>query len=380
MLFLVHFMLTIYNYITLIHNIKQKESVAFKVIAIETFKEVFELSQGTRTDKNPVKAEAQKIIREIAGKSTKTNINNIRKRLEKVFPGDRAKQNDWLNEQGPKTSVKTVFKRAKQLAATTPTTKPVDANEKYDYVKNNINIYNQSCTDLTKLTLGSIQSFITSCPYFGVPTPNSNINDPEIIGNEKTVDEFADRLANIFQNCIPYLTEDGSIFVIISDVVRNGSYQLGPETLMVKMRERGFKISDKQFWLKLNGQPGDGQNTFQNVEYVIRFSVCDEPYTNYEWLNETDAFSGNTFGEGEKIKLGSYVNLKKGFITTSSANTVKLREACELTGGFYLDHNTTQPVEIPYALIKMSAKKGSSICDLFNGCGTTAKAVLQCGN
>ena len=209
-------------------------------------------------------------------------------------------------------------------------------------------------------------------------TTYTGMADPEIFGNEKTVEEFVDRLVTIISNCVHYLTDDGSIFVNIADKMRNGTYQLVPETLMIKMVEAGFKIPMKFYWVKSNGQPGDGQNTSDNIEYIIRFSVCDQPYTNFDWLNETKAFDENKLGSGDNIKLSSFINLQEGFISTSAANTKKLRDACEKVGSFYLDHHTTQPPELPYAIIKLSCRENSHVCDIFNGCGTTAKAMLEC--
>ena len=93
--------------------------------------------------------------------------------------------------------------------------------------------------------------------------------------------------------------------------------------------------------------------------------------------NDVKGFEDNVFGADTRIKLAAFLQLKDGIVKTPSANTEKLREACKREG-FYLEHSSTYPVEIPYLCIKSSCKGNGEdhILDIFNGCGHTAKAVL----
>ncbi len=271
-------------------------------------------------------------------------------------------------------SVKAAVKETRKLAQENDQAKP-EMQKRFDYITDRIRIYNKPNSDLSIIPDKSVQNICSSPPYYKMRPAQEDIVADEEIGREATLELYIQALVTSFGRCKRVMTEDGTCWVNLMDVVRDGCYQLVPEKFMAAMVDDGWICSDKLYWVKTNGQPGDGDNSFQNVEYLMKFSLCQNPYTDYTWLNETSDFKGNSFGKGPGIKLASFVNLKQGFVTTSGANTSRLREACEKEG-FYLDHTSTYPLEIPYVCIKLSSKKGSHLLDIFSGTSTTAKASL----
>ncbi|MEI8280528.1 MAG: DNA methyltransferase [Bacteroidota bacterium] len=161
----------------------------------------------------------------------------------------------------------------------------------------------------------------------------------------------------------------------------SNTYSLAPERFMLCMIEAGFLLDDLIYWHKTSAQPNTGNRTLRNIEYLMKFSLNRtpyiKPYNDFTWLSELEGigFENSKIGNGNGIKLSSFMNLKSGIVTTSPANTLKLREACKLEG-FYLEHGSTYPPEIPYMCIKNSCRENSHIVDLYNGCGNTAKAAL----
>lgn len=375
------------NYKTFILDSFKKQTVLAKLLRLETLNETYNIRQGARTDLNGRIAMYIMERNAIASTSTRTHLLQLRKHLEKAMPGQRDVQNEWIKQQGGSAKLKTLLIDARRLAASINVNqKNADASsiqqrknclrQRTDYCNGSITIYNQSCFDLTVIHDRTIQVIVGSPPYPQARPKQDGIDNSQEIGTEPDVETYTDRLVECYTRCKSKLTEDGTIWVNIADNMRDGSFKGAPELFLTKMLRAGFKCCDKIYWVKTSAQPGDGDNSFQNVEYIMKFSVCDRPYTNYAWLNDTDNFNGNTFGKGKRIKISSFINLKQGFITTSPASTAKLRKACE-EAGFYLEHTSTYLPEIPYMCIKLSSKINSNILDIFNGCGNTAVAVLE---
>lgn len=248
-------------------------------------------------------------------------------------------------------------------------------NNRFDYITDQIRIYNQSCLDLSHIPDKSIQAVVCSPPYYKMRPPQEGFENE--LGQEATVELFVEHLINHFIPCKAKLTNDGSLWVNLADNVKHGCYSLSTEKFIIKMESAGFYLHDLIYWVKINTQPAPDSRTTRNVEYLMQFKLNrgQNPYCDFTWLNEIKGFEDSSFGTGHGIKLASFLWLHEGIVTTSTANTARLREACE-KAGFYLEHSSTFPPEIPFLCIKTSCKKGSHVVDLFNGCGNTAKAVL----
>lgn len=256
---------------------------------------------------------------------------------------------------------------------------PSDQNDKEECVKtydaSKINFFNQSCFELSLLP-NNIDLIITSPPYWLFRAPQDGINNEEEIGIEPDVDTYAERLSDCFVRCKPKLKKNAIIYVVIADKVNDGCYQGAPELFMIKMIQKGFKLRDKYYWVKSVARPHDGDHSIQNVEHIFKFSLDAKPNTYYDWLATSNDYNNSTFGKGNTIKFGSYLNLSDHVIATAAANTAKLRDKC-IEKGLYLEHSTTYPIEVPYACIRLSARKNSVVADIFSGCGNTAVACLQ---
>ena len=367
------------KYRTIVHDLKKKDTVYSKLIRLEILNQIYNIKQGVRTDKNPKLAAYIKERNSLGSQTERTKLSTIRKHLEKAFPEDGEAQNNWLKNQGEKSRLKTVSRDAKRLAVENNENNGEGSNQpnlRFEVDEEQIRIFNQSCFDLSQIPDDSIQNIVTSPPYYKMRPPQQAVETTEEVGTETDIELYTDRLVECFTNCKRVLKQDGTIWVNISDKMMDGCFQLAPELFMLKMLSAGFLCTDKIFWVKSNAQPGDGNNTFQNVEYLLKFSLSADPYTNYDWLNTTTHFEDSKFGKGARIKLSSFVHLKESFVTTCAANTGRLRKACEKEG-FYLEHNTTFPPEIPYLCIRLSSRETSAVLDIFNGCGNTAKAVLH---
>ena len=358
------------NYRTILHDLHKKDTVYSKLIRKEILEDVYDLKQGKRTELKPDLAAAFKERNKIASKSGMTKLNNLRKDLEAKFKDDKKKQDEWLKSQGPKATLKTVCRDAKQQAANN--TEDPDLAKRFDYIVNEINVYNQDCLDLSPIPDKSMQVVCGSPAYLNMRKSQGFENE---LGTQKSVEDYVELLVSYYKQCKRILTDDGCIWVNISDAIRSSRYLLSTEKFVIAMDKAGIPLRERIYWNKVNSQPGDGNGSMGNVELLLKFSFCKEPYTDYSWLNDIELKEDFKFGEGQRVRLSSFIHVRDGIVKTSTASTARLRKACK-ENGFHLEHTSVYPIEIPYLFLMTSCKNGSHFADFFNGTGTSGKAAI----
>lgn len=108
------------------------------------------------------------------------------------------------------------------------------------------------CIDLLKeFPDNSIDLVITSPPYFN-QREYGNLG----IGNESTVDEYVDRLIQVFTECVRIVKETGSIVFNIGDKWIDGNLQLVPYRFALKaLLIENIKLINEVTWVKINPTP-----------------------------------------------------------------------------------------------------------------------------
>ncbi|MFA6150529.1 MAG: DNA methyltransferase [Chitinophagaceae bacterium] len=357
------------DYRSIIHDLPKQDSIFSLLMRKEILEKVGNLKQGNRSDLNPELAAAFNERNKLASQSKLSKLSVLRKHLQKAF-STKEKQDEWLRQQPVNASLKTLCRDAKALGVPKKESSTLKARFKYaiDY----INLYNQSSLDLSQIPDKSIQVVGGSPPYFGM---RSSQGFKDELGRQRTVDEFVKLLVSHYIECKRILTEDGCIWVNILDPIRRSRHALSIEKFIIAMDEAGFNLCDRLYWTKISSQPGDGYGCMGNVEHLLKFSLCKEPYTNYDWLNDIHLKEDLKFGKGQRVRLSSFINVRDGIVKTSTATTLRLSKEC-IKHGFALENSSTYPIEIPYLFLMTSCKEGSHYMDIFNGTGTTAKAGL----
>ncbi len=358
------------NFKTASHNIKRTETPYSILRRAMQLEEYAGIKQGVRSDKDSemkaVVAERQKLVSD----SMLNKLKATEKNLKIIYQDSPKERTAYWNKVGKAISVNGAYKETTKLAMQCE--EPMSMKDPYSFITDQIKIYNQSCFDTSHIPDASVAAIVTSPPYYKMR--NQGMVDE--IGQEETVDLYIQNLVTLFSTNKRILKSDGCIWVNLGDYVKDGQYSLVPERLMIKMVEAGFLVNDIVHWVKTTAQYCDGNRSTRNFEHLIQFTLDKNYYNDQTWLNNAEGFEDNKFGDGTRIKLSAFLNLKDGIVKTSSANTLRLKEACK-NEQFFLDHSSTYPVEIPFLCIKNSSREGDTIVDLFNGCGTSAKACLE---
>ena len=161
----------------------------------------------------------------------------------------------------------------------------------------------------------SINCSITSPPYYGL----RDYHKKEQIGREKTVEEYLDRLINVFREVRRVLKKDGTCFIVIGDSYagtsskkeqRDPKYPKGrngqnpsitqkvlgykskdlmgiPWRLAFALREDGWYLRSDIIWHKENAMPEACKDRpTRSYEHIFLLSKSPRYYYDYDSLAE----------------------------------------------------------------------------------------------
>ncbi len=260
-------------------------------------------------------------------------------------------------------------------------------------------IYSRSCEDLSDI----IEDNTIDCVCTSPPYPNSIRTYSEDgknvkkgtdkknliqLGQEKSIDEYVEKMVKYVKECVRTLKETGSIWINIMDVRENGNYLNVPEKLLLALENEGLITAQKCIWFKTN-PPYDNNNVFQpSMEYIYHFVIDSKKYKwNDNWFDEADEFLGKiTYGDNNKKRkfrnvfiypsnkeernnndgIGSVNSL----IETNVINNSYLRNLLH-SRGYSLQHNALYSLEIPSICILSTTEKGDTVLDIFSGLAST---------
>jgi DNA modification methylase len=141
---------------------------------------------------------------------------------------------------------------------------------------------------------GKYRLVITSPPYYG--HRRYGTNSVEELGQERTDQQFIERLAEIFVACRELLTDDGSLWIVIGDTRRNMQKLMIPHRLALKLVENGgYIFREDVIWYKKNNVSSSSKESFaQAYEFILFLSKNEKSYTNLDLVR----VRGNEAREG----------------------------------------------------------------------------------
>jgi site-specific DNA-methyltransferase (adenine-specific) len=338
------------------------------------YDEYYSVGRGRRTDLNPqmkvVKDEKDtayksigqyKInkIKSIEKKVIELHGNNIELLNKELFKIDN--EETTLNELDKKLD-RELLKKNNEIVVPSH----------YEFITEKVKIYNSSCGDLYHLEDESIQTVITSPPYFQMRNYGTGKKQ---LGLEKEVIDFIMNLCDLFEDTKRVLKNEGSLFVNINDCVIDGQYQSVPELFLIEMKKRGWRYVDQYLWLKTNVQFTHGKRSVRNFEPIFHFVKSTDYFFNDSWLTEF-IDEKNSISMGTKVKypkLVSGLDFRDNILTHSGSNTLELRRKCLEQANFHMEHSATYPLSLPLIFVLATSKPGDTILDLFNGTASSGE-------
>ncbi|NVN97258.1 site-specific DNA-methyltransferase [Candidatus Nomurabacteria bacterium] len=242
---------------------------------------------------------------------------------------------------------------------------------KYELMSDDIKIYNKSCADMDDIKTGSINTVITSPPYFKMRDYGLGKNQ---LGLENNINDFLNNLVQIFDECKRVLKDDGNLFINMGDSCQDGKYFAVPERLLIKMLDNGWILNDEIIWSKRSAVFTNFKRSVRSHEFIFHFVKNQNFFYNKELLKHLDDPDNKmSFGyKAKEINIKSFMDFRDNVLITNNANIEDLRIKCEAKG-FNLTHHATYPIEVPLFCGLLTTNEGDSILDPFNGTGTTAE-------
>ncbi len=134
------------------------------------------------------------------------------------------------------------FRRRRQLSKAAI---PHDFTPKIDF------ICGDALSELRHLPDESAHCCVTSPPYY----QQMDVSADEQIGQEETVEEYIEKLVNVFNEVRRVLRPDGTCWINIADTYRQGQALLVPQRLALALQSSGWKIRAEIVVEKNNAAP-----------------------------------------------------------------------------------------------------------------------------
>lgn len=216
-------------------------------------------------------------------------------------------------------------------------------------------VYWESSEDMSKVADGSVQSVITSPPYWDLKDYG---HDDQIGTADESYERYHDRMDTVWGECYDVLRDDGTMWVVVDTVMERGDLKLLPYHIAKRAEDVGFVLQDMIVWHKPTAIAGmTDRNVVNKKEYVVYLSK-----------NNEHAFDNGEVSDGPEDPAVSAENplgnvwrhpVKRG----SVGNTVL--------------HKAPYPTSLIDRIVRLSTDEGDTVLDPFFGSGTTAKSALR---
>jgi DNA modification methylase len=352
----------------IIHNQGRTKTYTQKLKEFKILKDEFLPGRGYRADLKVSQAKNKESLEIVLGESMSTlnRLLYIDANIENACKGkmDLITLKWNLLDKG-KLSV-TGLKKWVEMEL--QTIQPFDSTV---YKDGTVTLLNKNCSDLSDLKNKSVHCVLTSPPYWDMVTYN---NGKDEHGKEKEVGTYIENISKLLDGVKSKLTENGSILVNISDVVKKGEMCLVPERLVLAMNNLGWKLNTTIVWSKVN-PPFTSKDIRPNPshEYIFQFYLGKKPHYDASWIKDDNDIEPIRYGDkrGEvNLKSSWSFNPDSWVIETAVNNPASLKKA--LSGkGMKLSHPAMMNEFVASILIKTFTRQGELVADLFNGVNTS---------
>jgi DNA modification methylase len=268
-------------------------------------------------------------------------------------------------------------------------------------------------TTLKTLASGSVQTCITSPPYWGL----RDYGEDEQIGMEKTPEQFVEELCKVFDEVWRVLADDGTLWLNLGDSYsgsgKGPSGNLGakhdernmehkhsaivPDGLKPKdlvgipwrvafaLQARGWYLRQDIIWAKPNPMPESvTDRCTKSHEYIFLLTKSAKYYYNNESIREPlsevtiqrDKYTRQV-KDGNKSAVAGVYAVDHTKDSKSNPNGRNKRSVWNVATKPYREaHFATYPAELILPCVLAGSKDGDTVLDPFSGSGTTGVVAL----
>ena len=253
-----------------------------------------------------------------------------------------------------------------------------------------LTIYNKSCENMGEIPDKTIQTIITSPPYY----KKRNYSQASQLGIEKTPDEYLHRLLSVMQECKRVLKDNGCLFLVIGDSYDDrGCLRQIPEQVSLAMARENWILRNKLVRFATNAKPECSKvrrwscsHEFiyfftKSMDYFFDMDQIRVPYTT-EFASSLTAGTPKHHNINESIKIQkqqSYIRHPLGAVPKDVIQLTLNQKADKYVPDPRLEHSAQFPEKLIKPFVLGTSRPGDVILDPFMGSGTTAKVSLDLG-
>ncbi len=240
--------------------------------------------------------------------------------------------------------------------ADTPPKPDVDDSETLNI--DDLDVFFQSSENMDDVEDGSVQSVITSPPYWNL----KDYGHEEQIGTaDESYEHYHERMKRVWKECYDVLAEDGTMWVVVDTVMNRGDLRLLPQHIANNAVDIGFNHFDHVVWYKPTAIAGmTPRNVVNKHEYIVALSKNPDFLLNGE--PETD----NGAEDPAVLESGPLGNIFRHPVKRGTAGQNVL-------------HKAPYPLSLINRLVRISTDPGDIVLDPFLGSGTTAESAIDLG-
>jgi site-specific DNA-methyltransferase (adenine-specific) len=244
---------------------------------------------------------------------------------------------------------------------------------------NNLEMMIGDCREsMRSLEAGSIQTCVTSPPYFGL----RDYGHGGQIGLEPTPDDFVSAMVEVFREVRRVLADDGTLWLNLGDCYIAKHRQLIPARVALALQADGWILRDEIVWHKPRTTPAPVKDrTCAAHEMVFMFAKSASYYYDYAAIEEPAKCAGkvvhNVRGQSGPAR-GNDTKYAGRSVTVK--DTRRKRSVWVVSPSPYKGaHFATFPPNLIEPCILAGSRSGDVVLDPFGGSGTTAGVALKHG-
>lgn len=242
---------------------------------------------------------------------------------------------------------------------------------------------------ISVIPTGSIQTIVTSPPYFGQRDYGSEFQ----VGLEADPEQYIADLVGIFRQARRVLRDDGTLWLNIGDKYCNGALQGLPWRVALALIQDGWILRSDIIWQKPNAMPHSVKTRpTPDHEYIFLFSRQRTYYYDADSIREPHVtFSPESRMRGGRAHLGKRNGTPEQGKNAGSSNlhTGRWDQAFHPLGrnkrtvwsvplGKFRDaHFAVFPEKLIEPCILAGSAEGDTVFDPFFGSGTTGLVALK---